>query len=80
MTDLPTVDRQKTPGEQPSDEAGEFLPLTVRELIPQEGDRCGRGGRAHRRGGTVGSFRLRMIDLLEVDRDVDTTGTVPAVP
>ena len=25
-------------------------------------------------GGTVGSFRLRMIDLLEVDCDFDTTG------
>ena len=35
---------------------------------------------SQRGSGYVGSFRLRIIDLLEVDHDGDTTVTIPEVP
>ncbi len=42
MADLPMVGRVKVPGEQPSDDASQVVPLTLGELVPEWWDQLDR--------------------------------------
>ncbi len=80
MADLPTVGRLQVSGEQPSDESGKVVPLTVAELGPEGRDQCGLVLPTHERGGAAGDVRLRMMLLLERRCVVGTTETISAAP
>src|SRR5947209_17712476 len=80
MADLPTVGRLQVPGEPPSDEASQVVPLAVGELVPEGWNQRGRVLPTHRRGGAAGEVCLRMMVLLERHCVVGTTGPVPAAP
>jgi hypothetical protein len=67
-------------GKQPPDEASEFLPLNLRELIPEGRAARLRAGPLQGWGGTDPDLCLRMVKLLFVDLVAGTTGPVPAVP
>lgn len=56
MAGLPPVGRLEKPGEQPSDEASEVVPLGVGELVPEGRDQLGRVLPTHERGALLGMF------------------------
>jgi len=80
MAGLPPVGRLETPGEQPSDEASEVVPLDVGELVPEGRDQFGRVLPTHERGGAAEDVRLRMMVLPERRCVVGTTETTSAAP
>jgi hypothetical protein len=77
---IPPVGCQKNSSEQPSDEASEFLPLALGELVPEGRAVPARAGPLQGRGGTGSDRCLRMGKLLVGDHAAGTTGPVPAVP
>jgi hypothetical protein len=80
MTGLLTVGRQQMPDEQVSDEASEFLPLAVGELVPEVRSARIRARRLQGWGGTGSDRCLRMGKLQVVDYAAGTTEPAPAVP
>jgi hypothetical protein len=68
------------PGEQPSDEASQVVPLALGESVPEGRDQFDRVLPTDGRGGAAGDVCLRMMVLLERHRVAGTTGPIPAAP